>query len=91
MRQGPVVGLPPERPPAPTRGRDLGAGRSGILAGRSVRHRLRWVDEPAVVVVGYDRAELLDIASVTSTLDVANLLGAAPGYRVHLVAPGAGP
>ncbi len=49
------------------------------------------MDEPAVVVVGYDRAELLDIASVTSTLDVANLLGAVPPYRVRLVAPGGRP
>ena len=37
-----------------------------------------------VVVVGYDRCELLDIACVTSALDVANRLGATPAYEVVL-------
>jgi transcriptional regulator GlxA family with amidase domain len=35
-----------------------------------------------VVVVAYDGSELLDIASVTSTLDLATRLGAHPAYRV---------
>jgi transcriptional regulator GlxA family with amidase domain len=37
-----------------------------------------------VVVVGYDGAELVDIACVTTALDLANRLGAAPPYRVVL-------
>ena len=49
------------------------------------------MDGPAVVVVGHDRAELLDIASVTSTLDVANVLGATPGTGSTSSPPGAGP
>lgn len=43
-----------------------------------------------ILVVGYDGAELLDIACVTSSLDVANRLGADPPYRVILAAPGKG-
>ncbi|MDR3082795.1 MAG: GlxA family transcriptional regulator, partial [Streptomyces sp.] len=39
------------------------------------------------VVVGYDGAELLDIAGVTSTLDIANRLGATPAYDVCLASP----
>lgn len=42
-----------------------------------------------MVVVGYDRAQLLDIACVTSTLVEANW-GANPPYRVRLATPGAG-
>lgn len=45
------------------------------------------MDEPLVVVVGYDQAELLDIACVTSSLDVANRLGASPAYRVRVATP----
>ncbi|WP_327069959.1 GlxA family transcriptional regulator [Kitasatospora sp. NBC_01302] len=37
-----------------------------------------------VVIIGYDQAELLDIACVSDTLDAANRLGAEPGYRVRL-------
>jgi transcriptional regulator GlxA family with amidase domain len=37
-----------------------------------------------VVVVGYDGAELVDIACVTSALRMANELGASPSYRVVL-------
>lgn len=40
-----------------------------------------------VVVVGYPGAELLDIACVTSTLDLANRFGADPAYRVRVVTP----
>ncbi len=43
------------------------------------------------VVVGYDAAEILDIACVVATLEHANLYGAAPVYRVRLVTPGARP
>ncbi len=43
------------------------------------------------VVVGYDAAELLDIACVVSTLEQANLHGASPLYRVRLVTPGGRP
>jgi len=38
-----------------------------------------------VVVVGYDGAELLDIACVTSTLDVASRIARQPLYRVDVV------
>ena len=41
-----------------------------------------------VVVVGYDGAELVDIASVTTALDLANRLGADPTYRVLLASVG---
>lgn len=37
-----------------------------------------------VVVIGYDDAELVDIACVTTALDLANRLGADPTYRVVL-------
>ncbi|MGH8888100.1 MAG: GlxA family transcriptional regulator [Egibacteraceae bacterium] len=46
------------------------------------------MDELLVVVVGYDEAELLDIACVTSSLDLANRLGASPAYRVSVATPG---
>jgi hypothetical protein len=34
------------------------------------------MDERVILVVGYDGAELLDIACVTSSLDIANRIGA---------------
>jgi transcriptional regulator GlxA family with amidase domain len=37
-----------------------------------------------VLVIGYDAAELVDIASVTSALELANRLGARPRYRVEV-------
>ncbi|MHA6759458.1 GlxA family transcriptional regulator [Streptacidiphilus sp. PAMC 29251] len=46
------------------------------------------MEERQMVVVGYDQAELLDIACVTSTLITANLLGACPAYAVSLATPG---
>ncbi|GIH22273.1 AraC family transcriptional regulator [Acrocarpospora phusangensis] len=49
------------------------------------------MSERHFVVVGYDAAELLDIACVVSTLETANLYGADPYYRVRLVTPGARP
>ncbi|MFJ8649296.1 GlxA family transcriptional regulator [Streptomyces sp. NPDC093546] len=48
--------------------------------------------ERRVAVVGFDTAELLDIACVTTTLVMANHLGApARPYDVVLAAPGGGP
>ncbi|OEJ62207.1 AraC family transcriptional regulator [Streptomyces agglomeratus] len=45
-----------------------------------------------MAVVGYDSAELLDIACVTTTLAMANRLGnPTRPYRVLLAAPGGGP
>jgi transcriptional regulator GlxA family with amidase domain len=44
-----------------------------------------------VLVVGYDDAELLDIACVTSTLAMAAEFGADPGYDVRLLTPGGHP
>ncbi len=41
------------------------------------------VHERRVVVVGYDGIELVDVACVTSCLDVANRLGATPAYDVR--------
>lgn len=41
------------------------------------------VHKRRVVVVGYDGLELLDVASVTSCLDLANRLGATPAYDVR--------
>lgn len=43
--------------------------------------------ERTVVVVGYDGAELLDIACVTGALARANRLGATPAYRIELATP----
>ncbi|MEV4946470.1 GlxA family transcriptional regulator [Streptomyces sp. NPDC053755] len=48
--------------------------------------------ERLMVVVGYDSAELLDIACVTTSLAMANGLGEpAVPYRVSVVGPGGGP
>jgi transcriptional regulator GlxA family with amidase domain len=44
-----------------------------------------------VVVVGYDGAELLDIACVTSTLDMAGRIARQPLYRVDVVTPAGRP
>lgn len=41
-----------------------------------------------VVLVGYDEAELLDIACVTTSLITANRLGASPAYDVSVATPG---
>ena len=41
-----------------------------------------------ILVVGYDGAELIDIACVTSSLDIANRIGADPPYRVVLASLG---
>jgi transcriptional regulator GlxA family with amidase domain len=49
------------------------------------------VTERRVVVIGYDAAELLDIACVTTPLQIANGEGAAPFYRVSLAGPGGHP
>ena len=42
----------------------------------------------SVVVVGYDGAELVDIACVTTAFDLANRLGAVPPYAVRLASLG---
>lgn len=47
--------------------------------------------ERLVVVIGYDGAELLDIACVTGALTRANRLGAAPAYRIKLATPAGRP
>ncbi|MFG3690165.1 hypothetical protein [Micromonospora sp. NPDC047740] len=41
------------------------------------------MQERRVVVVGYDGIELVDVASVTSCLAMANRLGASPAYAVR--------
>ncbi|GAA4712378.1 GlxA family transcriptional regulator [Phytohabitans rumicis] len=46
------------------------------------------MQERVILVVGYDGAELLDIACVTSSLDIANRIGANPPYRAVLATPG---
>ncbi|MFB7665264.1 GlxA family transcriptional regulator [Kitasatospora sp. NPDC056138] len=40
-----------------------------------------------VVIIGYDQADLLDIACVADTLDAANRLGAEPAYDLRLATP----
>ncbi|GAB09472.1 putative AraC family transcriptional regulator [Gordonia araii NBRC 100433] len=40
-----------------------------------------------MVVVGYDGAELVDIACVTTALGIANRVGASPQYRVSVATP----
>ena len=42
-------------------------------------------------MVGYDGAELLDIACVTSTLDMAGRIARQPLYRVDVVTPAGRP
>lgn len=49
------------------------------------------MSERQVVVVGYEQAELLDIASVTDAFDAANRLGARPRYLVRMASPGGRP
>jgi transcriptional regulator GlxA family with amidase domain len=50
------------------------------------------MDPRHIVMVGYDGAELLDIACVTSTFELANTIGRLrPGYRVSLASPGGRP
>ncbi|MCX5384852.1 GlxA family transcriptional regulator [Streptomyces sp. NBC_00083] len=46
------------------------------------------MEQRRVVVVGYDQAELLDIACVTTSLITANRLGASPAYAVDVATPG---
>ncbi|GAA0995800.1 DJ-1/PfpI family protein [Acrocarpospora macrocephala] len=49
------------------------------------------MSERHFVVVGYDAAELLDIACVVSALESANVQGASPYYKVRFVTPGGRP
>ena len=46
------------------------------------------MDDRVVLVVAYDGVELLDIACVTSCLDIANRIGASPPYRAVLLTLG---
>jgi transcriptional regulator GlxA family with amidase domain len=46
------------------------------------------MQERVVLIVGYDGAELIDIACVSSSLDIANRIGANPPYRAVLATPG---
>lgn len=49
------------------------------------------MDPHRVLVVGYDDAELLDIACVTTTLDAVRVIDPAKGYRITLATPGGRP
>ncbi|WP_326633598.1 MULTISPECIES: DJ-1/PfpI family protein [unclassified Streptomyces] len=50
------------------------------------------MDERLIVIVGYDTAELLDIACVTTSLAMANQIGSlAHPYRVSVASPGGNP
>jgi transcriptional regulator GlxA family with amidase domain len=49
------------------------------------------MDPHRVVVVGYDDAELLDIACVTTTLDAVRQINPDLGYDLALATPGGGP
>ncbi|MFE9534930.1 GlxA family transcriptional regulator [Streptomyces sp. NPDC006691] len=46
------------------------------------------MEDRRMVLVGYDGAELLDIACVTTSLTLANRLGAHPAYEVGVATPG---
>ncbi|WP_234345752.1 hypothetical protein [Streptomyces sp. NRRL F-5755] len=41
-------------------------------------------DQRRVVIVGYDGAQILDIACPSGALDIANRYGAAPPYSIEL-------
>ena len=59
---------------------------------RSFRPTLGPVNRRPVVVVGYDEAELLDIACVTTTLAMANVIGSVRiAYDTLVVSPGGRP
>ncbi|WP_433415256.1 GlxA family transcriptional regulator [Microtetraspora malaysiensis] len=48
--------------------------------------------ERRVVVVGYEGAELLDIACITTSLEMANRIGSvSPPYQISVVSPGGQP
>lgn len=64
---------------------------SEILASWSSGPSLEGMDRHRVVVVGYDDAELLDIACVTTTLDSVRVIDAAIGYDLALATPGGRP
>ncbi|MCD0445093.1 DJ-1/PfpI family protein [Glycomyces sp. A-F 0318] len=49
------------------------------------------MDRHRVLVVGYDDAELLDIACVTTTLDAVRVIDPARGYDLALATPGGRP
>lgn len=49
------------------------------------------MDRHRVLVVGYDDAELLDIACVTTTLDAVRMIDPALGYDLTLATPGGRP
>jgi transcriptional regulator GlxA family with amidase domain len=69
-----------------------GAGMAGNLGYGSFRPRVMLMTKRVVAVVGYDDAELLDIASVTSPLAVANWIGSPSiPYRTVVVSPGGRP
>lgn len=66
---------------------------SGILGtlARETLHiapRVEGVNDRDVLVVAYDGTELVDVACVTTCLDMANRLGAHPPYRVRLASVG---
>ncbi|MEU8965767.1 DJ-1/PfpI family protein [Streptomyces sp. NPDC048491] len=46
------------------------------------------MEDRRMALVGYDGAELLDIACVTTSLTLANRLGARPAYGVSVATPG---
>ena len=68
---------------------DIGSvGRRGRSVGAMPAAGATEASGRRVVVVGYDGAELLDIACVTSTLDVTNRLAERALYRTELLTPG---
>lgn len=65
---------------------------SEYLRSLSFRHTVVDVSARSVVVVGYDRAELLDISAVTTTLSLANEERTGRDtYDVRVVSPGGAP
>jgi transcriptional regulator GlxA family with amidase domain len=71
----------------------LGSGSDRRTTARPGAHSGgRTADEPRrVVVVGYRGAELLDIACVTTTFAMANVVGNGDLYDTVVVTPGGGP
>jgi transcriptional regulator GlxA family with amidase domain len=59
-----------------------------VTNGRQDERSDEAMDDRVIVVVAYDGSDCLNIACVTSSLDIANRIGATPRYRVVLATQG---
>ena len=75
----------------PLYGQTSSTDASEYLGDLSYRHSVSRVKRRRTILIGYDAAELLDIACVTTSLHLANLHGARPQYDVRLATPGGRP